>query len=184
MLGRTIGGASARHRATQPNVVALDVGQGSAVLLRMDDHAVVVDTGSDRAHVVDQLHAVGVTRLDAIVVTHPHVDHALGSLDILEHLEVGGLYGPATLRWASGADVIRAAERTGVASRRSLPATRSTPVRSTSRRCCPSAGEVPPFNEDLIDRYSLVARATLGATTSCCRATSGPRSSAPSHATV
>jgi competence protein ComEC len=163
--GAALGQARAQTSCEAPNVVALDVGQGSAVLLRMDGHAVIVDTGSDRAHVVDQLHAVGVSALDAIVVTHPHVDHALGSLDILEHLEVGRLMGPATLHWASGADVIRAAERTGVP---------FTPIAAGDvadlgpihlETLLPEAGDPPPFDEDLIDRYSLVVRASLGPTT-------------------
>ena len=163
--GAAIGQARAQTSCDAPNVVALDVGQGSAVLLRMGGHAVIVDTGSDRAHVVDQLHAVGVRRLDAIVVTHPHVDHALGSLDILEHLEVGRLLGPQTLHWASGADVIRAAERIGVA---------FTPLATGDvvdlgpinvETLLPEPGDPPPFDEDLIDRYSLVIRATLGGTT-------------------
>jgi competence protein ComEC len=162
--GAAIGQARAQTSCNAPNVVALDVGQGSAVLLRMDGHAVIVDTGSDRAHVVDQLHAVGVTRLDAIVVTHPHVDHALGSLDIFEHLEVGHLYGPQTLHWSSGANVIRAAERTGVG---------FTPLAAGDvvdlgpihlDALLPEPGDPPPFDEDLIDRYSLVVRATIGAT--------------------
>jgi competence protein ComEC len=162
--GAAIGEARAQTSCDAPNVVALDVGQGSAVLLRMDDHAVIVDTGSDRAPVVDQLHAVGVTRLDAIVVTHPHVDHALGSLDILEHLEVGALLGPRTLHWASGADVIRAAARAGV-DFRPLAAgdvVDAGPIRLET--LLPEPGDPPPFDEDLIDRYSLVIHATLGAT--------------------
>lgn len=163
--GAAIGQARAQTSCDAPNVVALDVGQGSAVLLRMDDHAVIVDTGSDRAHVVDQLHAVGVSELDAIVVTHPHVDHALGSLDILEHLTVGHLYGPQTLHWASGADVIRAAERVGVpfTPLATGDVTDVGPIRLET--LLPEPGDPPPFNEDLIDRYSLVLRATLGATT-------------------
>ncbi len=162
--GAAIGQARAQTSCDAPNVVALDVGQGSAVLLRMDGHAVIVDTGSDRAHVVDQLHAVGVTQLDAIVITHPHVDHALGSLDILERLEVGRLLGPATLHWASGADVIRAAGRTGVpfTPLAAGDLTELGPIRLET--LLPEAGDPPPFDEDLIDRYSLVVRATLGAT--------------------
>jgi competence protein ComEC len=163
--GAALGQARAQTSCDAPNVVALDVGQGSAVLLRMDGHAVIVDTGSDRAHVVDQLHAVGVTALDAIVVTHPHVDHALGSLDILEHLEVGALYGPPTLHWASGADVIRAAERAGVPF---TPLATGDAIELGAMHLetlLPEPGDPPPFDEDLIDRYSLVVRATLGSTT-------------------
>jgi competence protein ComEC len=163
--GAAIGQARAQTSCDAPNVVALDVGQGSAVLLRMDDHAVIVDTGSDRAHVVDQLHAVGAKRLDAIIVTHPHVDHALGSLDILEHVEVGRLLGPPTLHWAAGADVIRAAGRVGVAFTPLVTGDVADfgPIRLETM--LPEPGDPPPFDEDLIDRYSLVVRATLGATT-------------------
>ncbi len=59
----------------------LDVGDGSCHLIRTSTHSVLFDCGSlDSTHagsrvVVPALMALGVTRLDAVVISHPHFDH-------------------------------------------------------------------------------------------------------------
>jgi competence protein ComEC len=56
-------------------VTALDVGQGDATLLQADGHAVLVDAGPPGTGLVGQLRDAGVRRLDALVLTHPQLDH-------------------------------------------------------------------------------------------------------------
>src|SRR5207253_2805182 len=77
---------------------ALDVGQGDALLLRWNRHAILIDGGGPfdldardfgRTHLLPKLLDRGVTRLDAAILTHPHPDHALGLFAILEELPVG-----------------------------------------------------------------------------------------------
>lgn len=66
--------------------VVLDVGQGLAVLVRTATHTLLYDTGpavpdgfdAGERVVVPALHALGVRRLDAIVVSHGDADHAGG----------------------------------------------------------------------------------------------------------
>lgn len=67
-------------------VDVLDVGQGLAVLVRTAQHALLYDAGpangeydAGDAIVVPALHALGVRRLDALVVSHPDGDHAGGA---------------------------------------------------------------------------------------------------------
>jgi competence protein ComEC len=83
------------------SIEALDVGQGDAVLLRWGRHALLVDGGGPfdleardfgRTRLVPKLLDRGVTRLDAILVTHPHPDHVLGVFAVLEELPVGALW--------------------------------------------------------------------------------------------
>lgn len=65
----------------------LDVGQGLAAVVRTAEHTLVYDTGdrfsarfnAGEAVVVPFLRAVGVTRLDALVVSHGDEDHAGGT---------------------------------------------------------------------------------------------------------
>jgi competence protein ComEC len=80
---------------------ALDVGQGDALLLRWNRHAVLVDGGGPfdldqrdfgRTRLIPKLLDRGVTRLDAVVLTHPHPDHALGLFAVLEELAVGAFW--------------------------------------------------------------------------------------------
>ncbi|MFL6175981.1 MAG: ComEC/Rec2 family competence protein [Ornithinibacter sp.] len=60
-------------------VVVCDVGQGDAVVLRSGPHrAVLVDTGPDPPLVDRCLSHLGVTTLDAVVLTHFHADHVDG----------------------------------------------------------------------------------------------------------
>ena len=82
------------------SIEALDVGQGDAILLRWQDRAVLVDGGGPfdavstdfgRTRVVPKLLDRGVTRLDAVLLTHPHPDHALGLFAVLEELPVARL---------------------------------------------------------------------------------------------
>lgn len=60
-------------------VVACDVGQGDAVVLRSGPgRAVLVDTGPDPPLVDGCLDRLGVSTLDAVVLTHFHADHVDG----------------------------------------------------------------------------------------------------------
>jgi len=77
------------------------VGQGDAILLRWNRRAILVDGGGPfdptatdfgRTRVVPKLLDRGVTRLDAVLLTHPHPDHALGLFGVLEELPVAELW--------------------------------------------------------------------------------------------
>lgn len=80
-------------------VVVLDVGQGLAVYVATAHHTLVYDTGprfSDTADaggrvIVPFLRAAGVTRVDALVVSHADTDHSGGALSILHVLPVAQL---------------------------------------------------------------------------------------------
>lgn len=56
-------------------IVALDVGQGDAILLQDGGHAVLIDTGKPRSGVVAGLARHHVRCLDAVVLTHHDDDH-------------------------------------------------------------------------------------------------------------
>lgn len=66
----------------------IDVGQGDAVLMETPgDAALLIDTGTEKAagrQVLPLLRRWGRTRLDSIVVTHRHADHAGGVAALLE----------------------------------------------------------------------------------------------------
>ena len=72
----------------------LDVGQGDAELLQVPEGAVLVDEGPPEADVADRLIQLGVTRLAAIVMTHPQRDHVGGAAEVLRKLEVGEVLDP------------------------------------------------------------------------------------------
>jgi competence protein ComEC len=68
-------------------VWVLDVGQGLSVLLRTRDHVLVYDAGArypsgfdlGEAVVLPSIHALGITRLDMLMISHGDNDHAGGA---------------------------------------------------------------------------------------------------------
>jgi competence protein ComEC len=81
--------AGGRGWPTELEVRALDVGQGTAVLVRTPQHhAALFDGGPAGCRLDAQLRALGVERLDLVVISHPHADHFAGLLEALNSLEV------------------------------------------------------------------------------------------------
>lgn len=80
-------------------VTVLDVGQGLAVLVRTSDHALLYDAGpawgsgtdSGERVVLPVLAAQGVSRLDAMVLTHQDSDHVGGAQSVLQAIDVDRL---------------------------------------------------------------------------------------------
>ena len=88
-------------------MVACDVGQGDAVVLRAGPHrAVVVDTGPD-PRVVDRcLSRLGVREVAAVVLTHFHADHVDGLDGVLAGRRVGEIQVTALAEPAYGASYV------------------------------------------------------------------------------
>lgn len=82
------------------HVVAADVGQGSAVLVRTARHALLFDAGPamGREHdagervVLPLLQALGVTQLDTLMLSHEDADHAGGARAVLRGVPVMALH--------------------------------------------------------------------------------------------
>ncbi len=72
---------------------ALDVGQGDALLMRLDGATMLVDAGPDAptasAEIVPQLRRLGVARLDILVLTHADGDHIGGAPTVMREFAVG-----------------------------------------------------------------------------------------------
>ena len=104
-------------RASLPDAGAfhatmIDVGQGLSVLLRTHSHALLVDAGArypsgfdlGEAAVVPTLHALGVTHLDGMIISHGDNDHSGGAVSVLSaypHAQVWGgepAHGPVPMR--------------------------------------------------------------------------------------
>ncbi|MGB3829802.1 MAG: ComEC/Rec2 family competence protein, partial [Ornithinimicrobium sp.] len=74
-------------------IVACDVGQGDAIVLSTGPgSAIVVDVGQEAEPIADCLQDLGITRVDAVVLSHFHRDHVGGLAGVLDHVEVGAAY--------------------------------------------------------------------------------------------
>ncbi len=68
----------------QVEVRVLDVGQGTGVLIRTPEHhALLFDSGPEGCSLGAQLRSLGVSRLDLVLISHPHADHYGGLLEAL-----------------------------------------------------------------------------------------------------
>lgn len=56
-------------------ILACDVGQGDAVLIRSAGRVALIDVGNDRAKLSECLRAAGVEQIDLLVLTHFDIDH-------------------------------------------------------------------------------------------------------------
>lgn len=86
---------------TVPRVVFLDVGWGDAIVVQGRSASILVDTGgafenydAGRSVVLPALARLGISRLDALVVTHRDRDHSGGALSVLAGIPTSELWLP------------------------------------------------------------------------------------------
>jgi competence protein ComEC len=104
-------------------VVALDVGQGDALIVQDHAAAILIDAGPALRSGVDlgarvvvpALAALGIRRLDLVVATHADLDHRGGLPAVLRSIPVGELWLPYGAREEAGfRDSLELAKRYGV----------------------------------------------------------------------
>jgi competence protein ComEC len=103
-------------------IVAIDVGQGDGIAVRsprgrwiLVDAGPPVDGGVESQPVVTELRRRGVRRLEALVLTHPDLDHFGGAVAVLDRFVVGQVADPGYGAGKEGfIEVLEAATRAGV----------------------------------------------------------------------
>ena len=149
----------------QLTMVAVDVGQGAATLLHSGEETVLVDCGSlyttlgPGTLVADTMSSYGWKKLDRMVLTHYHEDHAGGLGELLARMKIGELLLPqlsdnedqGTLQ----AEVLLLAEKYGV------------PVTYVEEPYCEAMGEAeltvyPPLTEGDVNEEGLTILCTAG----------------------
>ena len=81
-------------------VTYFDVGQGDAALIQTPNQkTILVDAGvwspgynSGKSVIIPHLKAQGISKLDAVVLSHPHADHIGGILDIMDAVAIDTIY--------------------------------------------------------------------------------------------
>ncbi len=106
VLGLLIPQAALRshYRSARGTITAIDVGQGQCVSVVSGDSAVVIDCGSTSYAEYDAgdcaaayLMSRGVRRIDTLVFTHLHADHANGYERLSNLMEIGKVVIPANV---------------------------------------------------------------------------------------
>jgi competence protein ComEC len=98
------------------DVLLCDVGQGTALVVRtVPGHALLFDAGPDDVKIDSCLRRLGISVLDAIVVTHFHADHVDGMAGAMRNRLVGQIFVPPLSEPAArAAQVSRLAQQAGV----------------------------------------------------------------------
>ncbi len=78
----------------------LNTGESDAILIRMDDTVILMDTGEsdDYAAISGQLDEYGITVIDHLILTHFDNDHIGSAAQILQNFTVGAVYMPDYVR--------------------------------------------------------------------------------------
>lgn len=91
-------------------ITVQDVGQGQCVLLHTQDGNVLVDCGGNGNETGEEtarfLLSHGITKLDAVVITHFDTDHCDGVLQLLDRIPAGALYFP---KMEEGSEIVASA---------------------------------------------------------------------------
>lgn len=97
-----------------PTLVALDVGQGDAILLQdPSGRSMLIDGGPDPGVLDRALRRHGVSRIDVVVATHGDADHVAGLVDVLLSYDVGEVW---VGRYASTSSLLQSVTGAAVAS--------------------------------------------------------------------
>lgn len=94
--------------------IALDVGQGDAILLKSGQAKVLVDTGAYPHVLREAIARHGVRRLDSVLITHDHHDHSGGLEGIAGVVRIDSLMVPDTASEDDFAEVRSIAKRLGI----------------------------------------------------------------------
>lgn len=68
----------------------IDVGNADCILVRQNDHNLLIDAGETRhdALLLDYFNRHGIDQLDLVIATHPHADHIGAMPAIIEHIPI------------------------------------------------------------------------------------------------
>ncbi len=95
----------------------LDVGQSDAAFVELGDDLCMLVDASDGEHaekVRDYIKALGYSRIDTLLLTHPHADHTGGAETVLESFDVGRIMTPEASYTTPELDAVKAkASETG-----------------------------------------------------------------------
>ena len=84
-------------READLSVCVFNIGQADSILVKQGEAVMLIDCGEadDAGQILENLEKLGVSRIDTLVLTHPHADHIGGAQEILESVSVGTIYMPA-----------------------------------------------------------------------------------------
>lgn len=140
----------------------IDVGQGDSILIQQGDKSMLIDAGTNEAQdtVVDYVKKQGISKIDYLVLTHPHEDHIGGADKVIKTFSIGKVYMPKKTATTQTFKSVVAAMNS-----KSLKATEPQlgDTFKLGEASCTILGPVNPQEND-INSYSIVLKVTFGDT--------------------
>lgn len=138
----------------------IDVGQGDSELIQQGNKNMLIDTGTNAStdSLISYLQSQNISKIDYLVLTHPHEDHIGGADAIINKFDIGTIYMPkATATTKTFEDVAAAISSKG------LKATAPNPG-DTFNLGEASCEILSPINTDSdnLNTYSIVLKLTFG----------------------
>ena len=91
-----------------------DVGEADSILIYSDGCSAVIDVGTENSvpNILDDLDSARIKKIDALIVTHLHTDHAGGLPELAKRREIDNLIIPELESSAEAAQLVKTAKRT------------------------------------------------------------------------
>ena len=179
------GGKSAPPSENDLTVHFIDVGQGDCELIQKGDSGILIDAGEaeNGGRVARYLRSAGIARLEYVIATHPHSDHAGGLAAVVSGFDVGRVVMPdVTSNSASFENLLKAAQKKGLGVEIAKPGTDlATGIAGlTLKVLAPNAvyDDANYSADDNLNEESVVVKAIYGATSFLFAADASARSEA------
>ena len=115
--------------SSELSLLAINVRKADALLLRSGESAYLIDTGTEDSFpaLLKALQAEGITRLDGVILTHTHKDHAGGLEYLLPPMKF--IFSPAVMAYSVGFAVLATAGAAAAACHTTLGAAAASLMR-------------------------------------------------------
>ena len=156
--------AAPQQEAPALRVTFFQAGSADAILVQTEGKALLIDTGLHKNEdaLVTRLRQMGVTRLDALIITHFDKDHVGGAAAVLSSFPVDAVYEPAYYKESGRMSEYRLAlARCGLTPQ---ALTENTEFSLGAAHCALDVANQSFYGEDEENDFSLVLRLTFGDT--------------------
>lgn len=77
----------------------IDVGQGDAILVQVNDKNLLIDSGpkESSSNLFNYLTSLHINKLDYIIATHPHEDHIGNMYSVIKKFDIGEFFAPKVI---------------------------------------------------------------------------------------
>lgn len=140
----------------------INVGQGDSILVEQNGKNMLIDTGTNAStnSLISYLQSLNISKIDYLVLTHPHEDHIGGADAVINDFNIGTIYMPKIATTTKTfEDVVNAMNSKGL--KAASPALGSTFKLGSAN--CIVVGPANPKSNDL-NTYSIVIKLTFGNT--------------------